>query len=136
MASWSEIERVRKNADEARRIARSLLASDEIVPLRPWEIEFLTGIQSRTFLDELYTRQAEKVLEIRDAVELVSRTGDGLSVSSLVHRCYEARLDLDEDDEEWIKAVYTFSRSSIRRRDLRQLLRCAYQLGVIDSLPA
>jgi hypothetical protein len=49
----------------------------------------------------LTSRQAETLFEIRDTATL-HRDIKGVSVTKLIARCYEARLDLGEDDEEFI----------------------------------
>jgi hypothetical protein len=52
----------------------------------------------------LTSLQAEKLFEIRDVAELHRDVG-GISVRKLINRCYEARLDLHEDDEEFIERL-------------------------------
>lgn len=100
MASWNEIEKFRRDPAAAASVARGLLTLGSDL-LSEWEITFLESIASRSKASELSTLQAEKLLEIRDEAVSVSEH-KGLSVSFLIHRCYEARLDLPEDDEEWI----------------------------------
>ena len=53
----------------------------------------------------LTSRQAETLFEIRDTATL-HRDIKGVSVTNLIARCYEARLDLHEDDEEFIMGLW------------------------------
>lgn len=80
----------------------------------------------------LTTLQAEKLFEIRDAVELHRHVG-GISVSNLIKRCHEARLDLSEDDEEFIERLWNRGVSELRRNDLTRLKRCSKQLGYLED---
>jgi hypothetical protein len=111
MASWREIDRVRKDANGARELAKRLL---KIYPgeLTEWEMDFLQSITTYTELFEFTTRQAEKLLEIRDDTQPVT-AWRGFSVASMIRQCYEARLDLAEADEQWDRGPA----SAGRRRD-------------------
>lgn len=133
MAAWSEIERVRKDAASARVIAAGLLCyAIEPEALTEWEIDFLEGIRDRTYLEEISLRQSEKLFEIRDDVERVTDY-KGVSIRLLIQGCMEGRLDLGEDDEEWICAIHANSQTSIRRKHLGRLLRCARQLSLLED---
>lgn len=131
MASWQEIERIRKDADEARRIAKALLNySVEPGALREWEENFLRNTSTST-AEELTTRWSERLLDVRDNVERITKY-KGISISRLVHGCYEARLDLSDEDEEWIVERYESSRDSVRRKHLWRLLRLAAEIDLIE----
>lgn len=133
MSSWSEIERIRKDADVFRGIARSLLvASSEA--LTDWEIDFLENLAGKDDGEELSSRQAEILVQIRDNNQWVE-THKGWQIRILLRQCYEARLDLIEDDEEWIAAVYLISDRSVRRRQIGRLFRCARSLHIIEDDP-
>jgi len=80
----------------------------------------------------LTSRQAEKLFQIRDAAELHRDVG-GISVRNLINRCYEARLDLHEDDEEFIERLWKRGISELRRSDLSRLKRCSQQLGELED---
>jgi hypothetical protein len=80
----------------------------------------------------LTSRQAEKLFEIRDATEL-HRDISGISVRNLIARCYEARLDLDEGDEEFIERLWRTGVIELRRNDLSRLRRCSKQLGELEE---
>jgi len=64
----------------------------------------------------LTTRQAEKLFEIRDSVVL-HRDISGVSIRNLINRCYEARLDLSEANEEWIVKLWKSGVSELRTGD-------------------
>jgi hypothetical protein len=130
VASWSEIERIRRDADGARAIAKGLLSIHR-ESLTEWEREFLENLQRSTF-DELSPRQSEKLLEIRDDYQVVSNIR-GISVGKLLHGCYECRLDLNEADSIWIEERCKYSRHEIQMRHARRLTNCAVQLQLIES---
>lgn len=131
MASWSEIDRQTKDPVGAALLARGLLKYSRD-GLTDWELDFLEGMAERKATEDLSTRQAEKLLQIRDDVERIA-TFRGFSIRSLVLRCHEARNDLDEDDEIWIAELFALSTDRIRRRLVGRLLRCARQLHLVDS---
>jgi hypothetical protein len=93
MASWKEIERIRKDPASVRRIAKLVLGIGINADLlTEWEIEFL---EPKTHCrEELTTRQGEKLLEIRDNIEMVDKVGYGFSVRILFNKCHMARRDL------------------------------------------
>jgi hypothetical protein len=135
MASWREIERIRKDAEGFRGLAARLLAHTAPDALTDWEATFIREIAASN-APEFTNRQSEKLLEIRDNVEHVDKIGRGFSVAKLIEGCYLARLDLTEDQEEWIVALHSKGEKSVRRRDAGKLLRCARDLGLIDDAEA
>jgi len=68
----------------------------------------------------LTTLQAEKLLEIRDA-SVLHRDIRGISVRNLINRCYEARLELNEYDEQFIERLWRSGLAELRRNDLARL---------------
>jgi hypothetical protein len=74
----------------------------------------------------------EVLFEIRDAYELHSTLHGGFSIPILIRRVYESRLDLDEDDEEWITKLRDSGVDKLRSRDAGGLRRCAIQIGEIE----
>jgi hypothetical protein len=80
----------------------------------------------------LTARQAEKLLDIRDATVLHRDIG-GVSVRSLINRCYERRCDLAEDDEQFVERIYRSGVAELRGRDLARLRRCSVQLGELEE---
>jgi hypothetical protein len=131
MASWREIDRIRKDAAAVRSIAERLLALPN-ADFTEWELMFLESMARRDSPDDLSTRQAEKLLEIRDGIEFISEHR-GFSVRILIKGCYEARLDLSEEDERWIVDVRERNTVSIRRRHIGRLMRCARQLYLVED---
>ena len=131
MASWREIDRVRKDANGARELAQRLL---KIYPgeLTEWEMDFLQSITTYTELFEFTTRQAEKLLEIRDDTEPVTACR-GFSVAALIAQCHAARLDLSEVDEQWIAQLHQQGGNTIRRKHAGRLMACARALNVIEA---
>jgi hypothetical protein len=133
MASWKEIEGFRKDPKAARLLAKSLLKTGSGV-LTEWEADFLDSM-SRRYQDwELTTRQAEKLLQIRDGLETVT-VFRGFSVEKLLAACHLARLDLSEDDEAWIVRIRAKSGNSIPRCNVGRLMRCARQLHLVEPEP-
>lgn len=131
MATWREIDRIRKDAYAFRAMASKLLAVDEI-ELTEWETAFLDEVRTNLAPREYSTLQAEKLLQIRDGVEVI-KTWRGFSVALLLKNCHELRCDLIESDEEWIVAMYAAAPDKIKRRYAPRLGRIACQLGVIEE---
>jgi GAF domain-containing protein len=118
-----------------RDIAEQSAAIIALSPKERKEFKF-SGKQTEALLAlrdfRLTTRQAEKLFEIRDAV-VMHRDIKGVSVRNLINRCYEARLDLSVDDEEWIARLWKNGTAEVRSRDLGRLRRCSIQLGELES---
>jgi hypothetical protein len=132
MASWREIDRIRKDPTAMRALATFLLKIPN-ADLTEWEIKFLKSISGDQTTEEFTTRQAEKLMQIRDDSEDVSEIGyTRLSVRILIADCQIGHLDLGEDDEEWI-LTFPKGASSIKRRLVGRLLRCARHLNNIDD---
>lgn len=129
MASWREINEVGKDPARVRRLAEQLLLihRDE---LTEWERDFLDNVMGRGAEDEdLSTRQAEKLLEIRDEMKSYANI-DGFNARKLIDQCWLARFDLSEEDEEFICKLR--DAGCRRKSDAMRLLRCARQLSLID----
>jgi len=131
MASWREIDRVRKDPQAAADIARRLL-SLPASEFTDWELEFLRSIRQQRNIEQFTTRQAEKLLQIRDDIEEVTEVL-GFSVRLLLKGCVEARLDLSDGDEEWVLARSEASSLSIRRKHVGRLMRCARELHLVEE---
>ena len=130
MASWREIDRVRKDPQAAGDIAKRLLS----LPASEFtdrELDFLRSIRRSRNVEEFTTRQAEKLLQIRDDIEEVTEVL-GFSVRLLLKGCVEARLDLSEAEEEWVLAR-SQELISIRRKHVGRLMRSARQLNLIEE---
>jgi hypothetical protein len=111
-----------------RAVARRLLASEE--DWTEWERDLFEGLVAEYGSDALTTRQREKLVELRNGAEYVSKIEE-FDVASLIDRCWLRRLDLDyEDDIAFIEQER--GSPSIKRRHVERLLRCCRKLGVID----
>jgi hypothetical protein len=129
VASFKEIDRVRKDPTAFRDIATLLLKFFR-ADLTDWETDFLQSV-ARSQWEELTTRQSEKLLQIRDDMQEVSEVL-GFSVKLLLKGLVDARLDLSEDDEAWVVRSYERDPTSIKRKWRGRLLRCSRQLYLID----
>lgn len=132
MASWREIERIRKDASAFRALAMRLLAHTPADILSEWETGFLTDVVNGRHTIEYTNRQGEKLLEIRDNTQVVEDVR-GFNVAALLSGCKAARLDLEEDDEAWVVAMCAANARAMRRRDCGRLLRCARELNIIED---
>src|SRR6476646_2526885 len=113
MAPWKEIEEFKRDPARARRLAKALL--DSAMEWTDWEEPFLETMSA--IRGPLTTRQAEKLLELRDAAKRVPAV-KGFSVRSLFSSCWEARLDLDDDhDIEFLDKLRGGSWATLRSRD-------------------
>jgi hypothetical protein len=129
MASWREIDRVRKDPQRAADIAKRLLS---LPASSDWELDFLRSIRRLGNVEEFTTRQAEKLLQIRDDIQEVTEVLS-FSVELLLKRCFEARLDLSEADEEWVVGRFQTSPRKIRRKHVGRLMRCARELNLVEE---
>jgi hypothetical protein len=132
MASWREIDRIRKAPKEFRALAKGLRAqfSDD---LTDWEKDFLDGIAGLDGKEEFTTRRSEKLLQIRDDYTSISELPGGFSVGIVLKECKQARLDLSEADEQWVLQSYDRSPTTIRRKHTGRLMRCARELHIIEQ---
>ncbi len=130
MADWREIDRTRKDPEALRALAKRLLTLPN-QEFTEWETAFLESISFDRGNDEFTTRQSEKLLQIRDDAEYIS-TFHGFSVKILLGGCYQARLDLSEADEAWIKEICGKHTTSIKRKHIGRLMHCARELNLIE----
>jgi len=81
--------------------------------------------------DEINTRQAEKLLELRDDAEYYSKM-KGFSIASLVENCWLARDDLShESDRTFIENQK--GKTALKRRQLHRLFACCRELKLIED---
>jgi hypothetical protein len=132
MASWQEIDRIRKAPKEFRALAKGLRTqfSDD---LTDWEKDFLEGIAGRDGKEEFTTRQSEKLLQIRDDYTSISQMPGGFSVRIILEQCRLARLDLSDNDEQWVLQSCERSLTTIKRKHTGRLMRCARELHIIEQ---
>jgi hypothetical protein len=119
MASWIEIERIRKDPRAFKPLAEHLLADAGYAQIgSDSATDFLENI-SRYRSDELTLRQSEFLLELRDEARAYFRFGDGLSVETLIAKCFLARLDLGSDqDVERIEALKASGRIFVTGKEI------------------
>ncbi len=130
MASWREINEIGRDPARVHRLAEQLLAAHRN-DLTEWELDFLESISQRGSSDlELTTRQAEKLVELRDSMKRYTNV-EGLNVKLMIDDCWMGRIDLDEGDEDFLNRVR--GRTSLRRGEVSRLLRCARRLHLIDD---
>lgn len=134
MASWIEIDRVRKDPRLFKPLAAHLLADADYARERSeFATEFLESI-SRSETEELSTRQGEILLELRDESRRYFKVGDGLSVEILIAKCFVARLDLsDDDDVERIEALKASGRTFVTGKQIGWFKRICRELGEIEA---
>ncbi len=130
MASQRDMKALAENAERVRSLARALLAQEDHV-WTDWEIDFLESMANHQGPEPLSQRQREVLSDLDDVSKYVS-TVDGLSVTTLIRECFEARLDLDEEDEDFVESLARSGKTSLRRRPLRRLIACSRRLGLID----
>jgi hypothetical protein len=131
VADWREINRIAKDPAAARILAKSLSQSRD-ADWSPWEIDFLESMRANQ--EPLTTRQAEKLMELRDANQSFS-TFDGFNIETLIDKCFQARLDLNKDEDiGFMERLRESGTRSIKRRNLSRLLRCCRQLLAIEPV--
>ena len=131
MASHIEMQRLAQNPAAVVTLAEFLRGLPD-VGWTEWEVDFLDAMVRRDRDRELSTRQREKLIELRD--DAINYTKfDGLSVASLVRDCWIARLDLTDDDEAFVADLKGRGVTSLKRRPVMRLLRCARELGLVDG---
>ena len=133
MASWIEIERVRKDPKVFKPLAGQLLADPAYAEARSeFATDFLQDV-SRYRSDELSTRQGEILLELRDEARVFFRIGNGLSVEILITKCFSARLDLSGDDDvARIEALKASGRTFVTGKEIGWFKRICKELGLIE----
>jgi hypothetical protein len=133
MASWTEIERIRKDPKAFKPLAKHLLADTRYARIRSDSAtDFLENV-SDYGRDELTIRQSEFLLELRDEAGIYFRIGDGLSVETLIANCFLARLDLGSDhDVERIEALKASGRTFVTGKEIGWLKRICRELGEIE----
>lgn len=132
MASWTEIERLRKQPEKFCAIARGLLVANVEGDLSEWEVGFLESIVSKHESEGFSLRQSEKLLEIRDGATAVT-SYRVFSLAALASKCFEARLDLPFEDEQWLAALQDRQSTTYKLSQARRLMRCARQLGIVEE---
>jgi hypothetical protein len=125
---WREVKALADDDVRVRNLAKVLLATPGLTEKQH---DFLSDMAK--FEGQISSRQGETLLSMRDELREVSIYG-GFSVATLIRKCWLARLDLAEDDEQFIDKLIDKldGRSTIRRKHAGRLLRIARQLELID----
>lgn len=129
MADYREINALAKDPPRARSLAKFLL-SQENFARTDWEADFLTAMLERR--DELTTRQAEKLVEIRDDSILYTKV-DAFVFTRLIETCWCNRFDLDSDEDlAFIEQLKNSGKVALRKSEALRLKRIATELHEIE----
>ena len=130
MTDYREINDLAKDAGRARSIAVYLLKLGDI-DWTDWELDFLDTMRARE--EPLSTRQAEKLVELRDDAVLYRKV-DGFVLKTLIGQCFHYRDELNSDhDREFVEGLKSSGQEALRKRDAVRLLRCARAIGEIEQ---
>ena len=130
MASWTELERVRKDPVSFRGLARRLM-DDPHCEDSDFADGFLKNIANWK-RDEITLRQAEVLLDLRDNAEIHTHYKD-LSVRLLMEKCYASRYDLNEGDRKRLEALYEKSRRFVTGAQMGWFKRICKELGEMED---
>lgn len=129
MAFYRDINALAKDTKKVRSVVRYLLTLKD-VGWTDWEIDFLEGLSGCR--KELSTRQAEKLVELRDNSVRYAEA-NGFRFSSVLSQCWLNRFDLSsEEDIEFIEGLKSSGNSQFLRREISRLRRCAVSLGELE----
>jgi hypothetical protein len=133
MASWREIDRVRKDPGAFKSLANEILArrDQQLCNLSEFAEDFLHGI-SRWRGPELSSRQGEVLLGLRDETAMHFDIR-GLSVRTLIERCFQVRFELDLSDRERVEDLNNSGRSYVTGRQIGWFKRICRELGEIEG---
>jgi hypothetical protein len=130
MASWIEIDRIRKDPVAFKALAKRLLA-DPTYERSDFANRFLEDI-SKYNAAELTARQGEVLLAMRDEAAIYQSIR-GISVARLIEVSYLNRLDLaDESDQERIEKLKVQGRSFVRGYEMGWFKRICKELGELE----
>jgi hypothetical protein len=130
MASWAELERVRKDSDIFRNLAKRLI-DDPYCEDSEFADGFLENIANWK-RNEITLRQAEVLLELRDNAEIHTHY-KGLSVRLLMEKSYANRCELVEGDRKRLEALYEKGRSFVTGAQMGWFKRICKQLGEMEE---
>ncbi len=128
---YREIDRLKKNPRAFRDLARLLVRMPDAA-WTEWELDFLDSVSERELEPAPSTRQCEVLLELRENVTNYTQV-EGLSVRAMIAGAWQARADLEEDDEQFVAALQASGATAVKRRALRRLIGCARRLGLLES---
>jgi hypothetical protein len=132
MASWHEIERVRKSPPTFKSLAARLLTESN-GDWWDYAEKFLRDVSVYPH-PQLNTRQAEFLLKLRDDKATHFTLRGGFSVVDLIENCFQSRFELDdEEDIEFIESLHKRGRPFVTGRQLGWFIRICKQLGEIEE---
>jgi len=131
MASHTQMARTAASADAVQNMATILLTIAD-VGWTDWELDFLEHMREHVGPEPISMRQREVLFELNDKARSY-RDYRGIPVRRLVNQCWCARLDLDEDEDDFIAGLHAANPTSLKRRALYRLVHLARKLGLIDE---
>ena len=126
MIDYRELDALAKDPRRASLTATMLLSLED-ADWNEWEVDFLENLS--TWKTPLSTRQAEKLIELRDAGVLYDKI-DGFSLKALIDKLWTYRHELA--DSRFIEHLKASGAVKLRKRQALKLLACARQIGEID----
>jgi len=129
VASWNEIERVRRNPEAFRPLAQALL-TDPACEVSRFADGFLAGIATRN-RGALSLRECEVLLDLRDHAE-IHTAYRGLSIAALIQRCHEGSARLAPEDRMRIVDLYESGRRFVTGAELGWFTRICRELGAME----
>src|SRR3954470_9527232 len=130
MSSWIAIDRVRKDPQAFKPLAKRLL-NDPTFERSEFADGFLENIMHWK-RDELTTRQGEILLELRDEAE-IHVVYKGLSIPILIRNCFDIRFELDESARIQIEKLVESRRGYVTGRQMGWFKRICKQLGEMEN---
>jgi hypothetical protein len=130
VASWTELERIRKDPALFRGLARRLMDDPHCE-----DSEFADGFLANIAgwkREEITLRQAEVLLDLRDRAEIHTHY-KGLSVALLMEKCRANRHELDEADRRRLDALCEEQRGFVAGAEIGWFKRICKQLGEIEA---
>jgi hypothetical protein len=130
VASWIEIDRIRKDPAGFKSLARALLINSTFEKTE-WEQDFLKDKVEGKKRQEFTTRQGETILDLRDKATLYTKY-KGLSIPILIEKCWLNRFNLDERDQEFIGELKASGRGYVTGRQIGWFIGICKQLGEVE----
>jgi hypothetical protein len=126
MIDYRELDALAKDPRRASLTATMLLTLED-ADWNEWEIDFLENLSS--WKTPLSTRQAEKLIELRDVGVLYDKI-DGFALKALIDKLWTYRHELA--DASFIEHLKASRAVKLRKRRALKLLAYARQIGEIE----
>jgi hypothetical protein len=126
MIDYRELDALAKDPRRASLTATMLLTLED-ADWNEWEIDFLENLSS--WKTPLSTRQAEKLIELRDVGVLYDKI-DGFALKALIDKLWTYRHELA--DASFIEHLKASRAVKLRKRQALKLLAYARQIGEIE----